>query len=96
MADDGAFTVRATRTQDVPAIARLVSGYADDRILLDKERVTYYENVQEFRVAVAPDGTVIGCGALHVMWEDLAEISRSGSRLAWPRCRTPVAGAAAE
>ena len=74
MVADPAFTVRRTRTQDVPVIARLVSGYADDRILLDKERVTYYEDVQEFRVAVTPEETVIGCGALHVMWEDLAEI----------------------
>jgi amino-acid N-acetyltransferase len=30
--------------------------------------------VQEFWVAARPDGEVVGCGALHVMWEDLAEI----------------------
>ena len=31
--------------------------------------------MQEFRVAVrAEDDVVVGCGALHVMWEDLAEI----------------------
>lgn len=83
MAADDVFTVRRTRTQDVPAIARLVSGYADDRILLHKERVTYYEDVQEFRVAVSPDGTVIGCGALHVMWEDLAEIRTLAVDPAW-------------
>jgi amino-acid N-acetyltransferase len=29
--------------------------------------------VQQFRVAEL-DGRVVGCGALHVMWEDLAEI----------------------
>jgi amino-acid N-acetyltransferase len=80
---DDVFSVRATRTQDVPAIARLVAGYADDRILLHKERVTYYEDVQEFRVAVAPDDSVIGCGALHVMWEDLAEIRTLAVDPAW-------------
>ncbi|GIG23473.1 N-acetylglutamate synthase [Cellulomonas chitinilytica] len=48
--------------------------YADQRILLAKEWVGYYEAVQEFLVAVAEDGTVVGCGALHVMWDDLAEI----------------------
>jgi amino-acid N-acetyltransferase len=32
-----------------------------------------YEDVQEFTVAV--DGNeVVGCGALHVLWEDLAEV----------------------
>jgi amino-acid N-acetyltransferase len=69
-----AFSVRRTRTSDVPIIARLVSGFADNRILLNKERVTYYEDVQEFRVAVDESDQVIGCGALHVLWEDLAEV----------------------
>jgi amino-acid N-acetyltransferase len=68
------FTIRRARTPDVPAIARLVSGFADNRILLHKERVTYYEDVQEFRVAVDAEDQVIGCGALHVLWEDLAEV----------------------
>lgn len=66
--------VRRARTGDVRAIRRLVDTYTDDRRLLSKATVTLYEDVQEFRVAVTPDGTVVGCGALHVMWEDLAEI----------------------
>jgi amino-acid N-acetyltransferase len=77
------FTVRRARTPDVPAIARLVSGYADNRILLHKERVTYYEDVQEFQVAVDPDDQVIGCGALHVLWEDLAEVRTLAVDLGW-------------
>ena len=32
-----------------------------------------YEDVQEFTVAIE-DGVVVGCGALHVLWEDLAEV----------------------
>ena len=35
--------------------------------------MTYFESLQEFRVAEL-DGRIVGCGALHVMWEDLAEI----------------------
>ena len=66
--------VRRARTGDVRGIRRLVDTYTDDRRLLSKATVTLYEDVQEFRVAVTPDGTVVGCGALHVMWEDLAEI----------------------
>ncbi|WP_328850637.1 amino-acid N-acetyltransferase [Micromonospora globbae] len=67
--------VRRARTRDVRGIRRLVDTYTDDRRLLSKATVTLYEDVQEFRVAVrADDETVIGCGALHVMWEDLAEI----------------------
>lgn len=33
-----------------------------------------YESVQEFVVAQTDDGDVVGCGALHVFWEDLGEV----------------------
>ncbi|ADG73474.1 GCN5-related N-acetyltransferase [Cellulomonas flavigena DSM 20109] len=59
---------------DVRAIRRLVEPYANERILIAKEWVAYYEAVQEFLVARLAGGDVVGCGALHVMWEDLAEI----------------------
>jgi amino-acid N-acetyltransferase len=69
----GGIRIRRARTSDVRAVARLVAGYAQERILLGKETVTYYEDIQEFQVAVA-EGGVVGCGALHVLWEDLAEV----------------------
>jgi amino-acid N-acetyltransferase len=47
--------------------------YVRERILLDKATVALYEDVQEFWVSEV-DGQVVGCGALHVMWDDLAEI----------------------
>jgi amino-acid N-acetyltransferase len=54
------------------AVKGLVDEYAG-RVLLAKEIVNLYESVQEFLVAEL-DGEVVGCGALHVMWEDLAEV----------------------
>jgi amino-acid N-acetyltransferase len=66
--------IRRARTRDVKAIRALVDAYTADRRLLSKATVTLYESVQEFWVAVDDDGDVLGCGALHVMWEDLAEI----------------------
>lgn len=65
--------VRPAVPADVRAIRALVEPYAAERILLAKEWVGYYESVQEFAVAQLGDD-VVGCGALHVMWEDLAEI----------------------
>lgn len=65
--------VRPALPADVHAIHDLVEPYAIERILLAKEWVGYYEAIQEFLVAVVDD-EVIGCGALHVMWSDLAEI----------------------
>jgi amino-acid N-acetyltransferase len=67
--------IRPARTADVPGIRRLVDIYRADRRLLGKAMVTLYEDVQEFWVgSIGPDGPVVGCGGLHVMWEDLAEI----------------------
>ncbi len=65
--------LRAAQTRDVAAIRSLVSRYTSDGRLLAKAPVTLYEDVQEFVVAEI-DGQVVGCGALHVMWEDLGEI----------------------
>ena len=65
--------VRRARTADVRAIRALVDTYADERRLLSKATVTLYEDVQEFYVAEVA-GQVVGCGALHVLWEDLAEV----------------------
>jgi amino-acid N-acetyltransferase len=43
--------------------------------MLAKATVALYEDVPEFWVAERPgDGAIVGCGALHVMWEDLAEV----------------------
>ena len=71
-------TIRRARTADVRGIRRLIDLYAEQRRLLSKATVALYEDVQEFWVAQqrADDGTVtiVGCGALHVMWEDLAEV----------------------
>ncbi|ANY08400.1 amino-acid N-acetyltransferase [Pseudonocardia sp. HH130630-07] len=67
-----AVPVRRARTPDVRAIRELVDEYAG-RVLLAKETVTLYEAVPEFLVAEL-DGRVVGCGALHVLWEDLGEI----------------------
>lgn len=66
-------TNRRARTGDVRVVRDFIDRYADDRVLLTKPTVTLYEDIQEFWVAEL-GGTVVGCGALHVMWEDLAEV----------------------
>ena len=68
------FTVRPARTADVRGIQGLLEPYVQRRILLGKELVLLYESVQEFVVAEDGDGRLIGCGALHVIWEDIGEV----------------------
>jgi len=65
--------IRPAQTKDIPAIRGLIDTYTLGGRLLAKETVTLYEDVQEFSVAVEDD-VVVGCGALHVLWEDLAEV----------------------
>jgi len=65
--------IRPAQTKDIPAIRGLIDMYTLGGRLLSKETVTLYEDVQEFSVAVEGD-VVVGCGALHVLWEDLAEV----------------------
>ena len=73
MSDPLLAEVRRARTADVPGIRALVDAFTGDRRLLAKAMVNLYEDVQEFFVAVDGD-RVVGCGALHVLWEDLAEV----------------------
>jgi amino-acid N-acetyltransferase len=69
------YIVRQARTRDVQVIRALIDQNVGSGRLLDKPTVNLYEDIQEFCVAESSvDGSVVGCGALHVMWEDLAEI----------------------
>ena len=70
-------TIRPARTTDIKAIRQIIDAYTLQRRLLSKETVMLYEDVQEFVVAES-DGQVIGCGALHVLWEDLGEVRTVG------------------
>ena len=65
--------IRSAKTSDVIGIRALIDSYAPEGRLLSKETVTLYESTQEFTVAIL-DGVVVGCGALHILWEDLAEV----------------------
>ena len=78
------FSVRQARTADVRGIHALVEPLVQERILLGKELVVFFESVQEFSVGVDDaTGEVIGCGALHVMWEDLGEVRTLAVQERW-------------
>lgn len=67
------YTVRPARSTDVVGIRTLLEPLVERRILLGKDLAVLYGAVQEFVVAEV-DGELIGCGALHVIWEDLGEV----------------------
>ena len=69
--------VRPATTADIKTIRHIIDINKASRRMLEKETVTLYETVQEFVVAEV-ENKVVGCGALHVLWEDLAEVRTVG------------------
>ncbi|HHY46841.1 MAG TPA: N-acetyltransferase [Firmicutes bacterium] len=65
--------IRKARITDVEDIQRLVNDYADKGLMLPRPLSLIYECLRDF--VVADDGSrIVGTGALHVVWSDLAEI----------------------
>lgn len=70
---NSAIVIRPATTRDVPEILGIIEPLVSKRVLLGKEKVSLYEDIQEFVVAQI-QGRLIGCGALHVFWEDIGEV----------------------
>lgn len=78
------FHIRPARTSDVADIVEMAQPLVERRALVPKETVSYYESIQEFLVAEAEETSqMAGFGALHVMWEDLAEVRTLASHDDW-------------
>lgn len=65
--------VRNAKISDVDTIYALVSDYAEQDKMLFRSKADIYENLRSFTVAET-DRKVVGCCALHIIWQDLAEI----------------------
>lgn len=64
---------RKARIGDVENIHALITHYAKEGLMLARSRAMLYEFIRDFTVA-EDKGIVIAVGALHILWEDLAEI----------------------
>ena len=67
------FKIRNAKVKDVKAMQLLINHYAQNREMLPRSLNDIYENLQEYVVAEA-NGKVVACCALHISWEDLAEV----------------------
>lgn len=65
---------RPARLADVPAMAAVIEGFAQERLMLPRPQSELYENVRDFIVAEAEPGGVCGCAALHIDTDRIAEI----------------------
>jgi amino-acid N-acetyltransferase len=67
--------IRKATLQEVKAIYRLVTDQARSGHLLPRAMSDLYDQVRDFSVSIEEgSGEIVGCGALHIVWEDLAEI----------------------
>lgn len=65
--------IRKARLSDVEEIHKLVNYYAENGLMLPRPRSVLYESIRDFAVAEI-DNEIVGTGALHILWLDLAEI----------------------
>src|SRR5690606_29350480 len=68
-------TVRAARISDMREVEVLVNGFARDNLMLPKSYDQLARLFREFVVAVDPRDHVVGCGALRIYSDELAEIA---------------------
>ncbi len=67
------FTFRKPVITDVTAIVALINHFAEKRVMLPRAVVDVLERVRDFTICEMK-GRIIGCVALHVLWEDTGEI----------------------
>ncbi len=66
--------IRPARVGDVPAIYELIRVFAERNLMIRRSLGELYESIREFLVAGDDTGSIVGCVALHVFWDDLAEL----------------------
>lgn len=66
--------IRKARMSDVKAIQNLIAEYARKGDMLPRSLSDIYENLRDYFVYESDGGAVIGSAAIHLMWEDLAEV----------------------
>lgn len=66
-------TLRHATVRDIPQVLDIINQWASAQEMLPRSPLSLYEGIRDFRIAER-DGVVVGCGALHVVWGDLAEI----------------------
>ena len=66
--------IRKARMSDVKGIHGLIAEYARKGDMLPRSLADIYENLRDYFVFEEGDGELVGSAAIHIMWEDLAEV----------------------
>jgi amino-acid N-acetyltransferase len=65
--------IRKAQIADVKDIQKLLMTFANRGDMLSRSLSELYESLRDFYV-VEEDGVLLGAAALHIVWEDLAEV----------------------
>ena len=65
---------RKATFDDIEQIFAIVNDYASDGVMLARSRNTLYETLRDMVVAEDEQGTIVGVGGLHILWDRLAEV----------------------
>lgn len=65
--------IRKAKIKDIKQIQKLINSFAKKDIMLPRSLNELYENIRDFWVA-EEGKRIVGCSALHISWDDLAEI----------------------
>jgi len=65
--------IRNARLDDVEIIRELINEYAEQEIMLFRSLADLYDSLRDFKLYES-EGQVVGCCALNIVWEDLAEV----------------------
>jgi amino-acid N-acetyltransferase len=65
--------IRKAQIKDIAQIQQLINYFAKKDVMLPRSLNELYENLRDFWVAEEKD-KIIGCAALHISWDDLAEV----------------------
>lgn len=66
--------LRKAQIADVKEIQKLLAVYASKGDMLSRSLSELYESLRDFYVEVDENGRLLGASALHIVWEDLAEV----------------------
>jgi len=65
--------LRKAQIKDIKPIQNLINSFAKQDLMLPRSLNELYEHIRDFWVA-EENHKLVGCCALHISWEDLAEI----------------------
>jgi len=65
--------IRKAKIKDIKEIQKLINYFAKQDLMLPRSLNELYENLRDFFV-FEENKKIVGCAALHISWDDLAEI----------------------